>query len=148
MSLFKSQILNSYNLIQYQDDFLLLHCSRNDKVCAPFDGEVKATENGCVLYNDNFKLYINHMECDGNQKVSAGQTIGIPKMGRILGENKAYIGLKISCVDELCDIMLYLNRRDKDIRSTEIEEEISEEVQETPKPKRKSNKKKETKNKG
>lgn len=144
MSLFKSQILNSYNLIQYQDDFLLLHCSRNDKVCAPFDGEVKATENGCVLYNDNFKLYINHMECDGNQKVSAGQTIGIPKMGRILGENKAYIGLKISCVDELCNIITYLNHKDKDVCMVKklIEKEINEEMQETSKPKRKSSKKK------
>lgn len=146
MSLFKSQILDSYNLMQYQNDFLLLHCSRNDKVCAPFDGEVEITEDGCILYNDDFKLYINHIECDGNQKVSAGQTIGVPKMGKIVGENKAYIGLKISCVDEPCDIMLYLNHKDKDMcmikRSAEIEEEINEEVQETPKPKRKSNKKK------
>ena len=150
MSLFKSQILDDYNLIMYQGDFLLLHCSKNDRVRAPFSGKVEVTEDGCVLYNDDFKLYINHMECNGNQKVSAGQTIGIPKMDRILGENKAYIGLKISYVDEPCDIILYLNYKDKDIcmikRSTEIEEEISEEMQETPKPKRKSNKKKETKN--
>lgn len=148
MSLFKSQILDGYNLIMYQGDFLLLHCSKNDRVRAPFSGKVKATEDGCVLYNDYFKLYISHMQCDEDQEVSAGQTIGTPKMGRILGENKAYIGVKLIYMDKVRDVSIYLSHRDEDVyavkKPDEIEEESKEEVeiQEAPKPKRKSNKKK------
>lgn len=136
MSLFKSQILNCYNLMQYQDDFLLLHCSRNDMIHAPFDGKVEATEDGCILYNNDFKLYITHIDCDINQEVSAGQIIGVPKMGRVLGEKKAYIGVKIYYKDELHDVTTYLYGIDKTIY------EEKEEVQEVVKPKRKSNKKK------
>ena len=148
MSLFKSQILDGYNLIMYQSDFLLLHCSKNDRVRAPFSGKIEATEDGCVLYNNYFKLYISHIQCDKDQEVSVGQTIGIPKMGRILGENKAYIGVKLTYMDKVRDVSIYLSHRDEDIRvakkPNEIEEELKEEVelQETPKPKRKSNKKK------
>lgn len=148
MSLFKSQILDGYNLIMYQGDFLLLHCSKNDRVRAPFSGKIEATEDGCVLYNDYFKLYISHMQCDKDQEVSAGQTIGIPKMGRILGENKAYIGAKLTYMDKVRDVSIYLSHRDEDIhvakKPDETEEEPNEEVevQEAPKPKRKSNKKK------
>ena len=148
MSLFKSQILDNYNLMQYQNDFLLLHCSRNDVICAPFSGKVEATEDGCVLYNDYFKLYISHMQCNEDQEVSAGQIIGTPKMGRVLGENKAYIGVKLTYMDKVRDVSIYLSHRDEDIhaakKSNEIEEELKEEaeLQETPKSKRKSNKKK------
>lgn len=148
MSLFKSQILDGYNLIMYQGDFLLLHCSKNDRVRAPFSGKIETTEDGCVLYNNYFKLYISHIQCDKDQEVSAGQTIGIPKMGRILGENKAYIGVKLTYMDKVRDVSIYLSHRDEDIRVAkkpdEIEEEPKEEVevQEIPKPKRKSNKKK------
>ena len=142
MSLFKNQILDNYNLMQYQNDFLLLHCSRNDTIRAPFSGQVEATEDGCVLYNDYFKLYISHMECDKDQEVSAGQTIGAPKMGRILGENLAYIGLKLSYMDKLRDVSIYLSCRDKDVQVTKKPNETEEETKETSKSKRKSNKKK------
>lgn len=142
MSLFKNQILDNYNLMQYQNDFLLLHCSRNDTICAPFSGKVEATEDGCVLYNDYFKLYISHMECDKDQEVSAGQTIGIPKMGRILGENLAYIGLKLFYMDKLRDVSIYLSCRDEDVHVTKKPNETEEEIKETSKSKRKSNKKK------
>ena len=143
MSLFKSQILDNYNLMQYQNDFLLLHCSRNDVICAPFSGKVEATEDGCILYNDYFKLYISHMECDADQEVFAGQTIGVPKMGKISGENLAYIGLKLSYMDKLCDVLIYLHYRDEDIHvSKKIDEETEKEAEETSKPKRKSNRKK------
>lgn len=145
MSLFKSQILDGYNLIMYQGDFLLLHCSKNDRVRAPFGGKVEATEDGCILYNDYFKLYISHMQCNEDQEVSAGQIIGTPKMGRILGENKAYIGVKLIYIDKVRDVSVYLSHRDEDVHATkelsETTKEI-EETQETPKPKRKSNKKK------
>ena len=117
MSLFKKPILNCYNLIKYQDDFLLLHCSRNDMIHAPFDGEIKKIENGCILYNDNFKLYITHINCDTNQKVIAGESIGTPMIGRILGERKAYIGIKIYYKNKICDILTYLTCKDKDIQS-------------------------------
>ena len=148
MSLFKNQILDNYNLMQYQNDFLLLHCSRNDTIRAPFSGQVEATEDGCVLYNDYFKLYISHMQCNEDQEVSAGQIIGTPKTGRILGENKAYIGVKLTYMDKVRDVSIYLSHRDEDIHAAkkpnEIEEELKEEVelQETPKPQIKSNKKK------
>ena len=143
MSLFKNQILDNYNLMQYQNDFLLLHCSRNDTIRAPFSGQVEATEDGCVLYNDYFKLYISHMECDADQEVSAGQTIGVPKMGKISGESLAYIGLKLFYMDELRDVSIYLHHRDEDIHITKKpNEETEKEVEEISKPKRKSNKKK------
>ena len=142
MSLFKSQILDNYNLMQYQNDFLLLHCSRNDVICAPFSGKVEATEDGCVLYNDYFKLYIYHMECDADQEASAGQTIGVPKMGKISGENLAYIGLKLFYMDKLRDVSIYLSCRDEDVHVTKKPNETEEEIKETSKSKRKSNKKK------
>ena len=88
------------------------------------------------------------MQCDKDQEVSVGQTIGTPKMGRILGENKAYIGVKLTYMDKVRDVSIYLSHRDEDIhvakKPDEIEEESKEEVevQEIPKPKRKSNKKK------
>ena len=142
MSLFKSQILDNYNLMQYQNDFLLLHCSRNDTIRAPFSGQVEATEDGCVLYNDYFKLYISHMECDADQEASAGQTIGVPKMGKISGENLAYIGLKLFYMDKLRDVSIYLSCRDEDVHVTKKPNETEEEIKETSKSKRKSNKKK------
>lgn len=151
MSLFKNRILDNYNLLQYKNDFLLLHCSRNNIIKAPFDGMVKPTEDGCILYNDYFKLHISHMQCDECKEVFAGQAIGTPKMGRILGENKAYIGVKLTYMDSARDVSVYLSYKDEDVyimkeddKTNETEEEQNEEVEirEISKPKRKSNKKK------
>ena len=53
MSLFKNKLLNNYNLMEYKDDFLLLHCSKNDFIYAPFDGKLEITDNGCGFEADD-----------------------------------------------------------------------------------------------
>lgn len=134
MSLFKNKLLNNYNLMEYKDDFLLLHCSKNDFIYAPFDGELKITDNGCVLHNEDYKLYLSHIQCTMHDDVKAGDIIGLPMVGKINHRSIAYIGIKIYNKNEMQEPIIYLERRDKSVDN--VKEEIKSQ------PKRKSNKKK------
>lgn len=134
MSLFKKRLLNNYNLIEYKDDFLLLHCSKNDFIYAPFDGKLKITDNGCVLHNGDFELHLSHIQCTMHDDVKAGDIIGLPMVGKINYRNIAYIGIKIYNKNEMQEPIVYLEHRDKFVDN--IKEEIKSQ------PKRKSNKKK------
>ena len=148
MFLFKKPILKNYNLMHYTaDGFLLLHCSKNDVVYAPFDGKVEFIDGGCILYNNEFKLYISHIACEKEQEVSAGDIIGTPKFEK----DKAYIGLKIVKDNELQNIATYLDHLDKSLvskKEIKVEEkveveEISKEITVTkPKTRKKSKKNK------
>ena len=134
MSLFKKRLLNNYNLIEYKDDFLLLHCSKNDFIYAPFDGKLKITDNGCVLHSGDYKLYLSHIQCTMHDDVKAGDIIGLPMVGKINYRSIAYIGIKIYNKNEMQEPIVYLEHRDKFVDN--IKEEIKSQ------PKRKSNKKK------
>ena len=116
MSLFKSQISDSYNLVMYKDDYLIVHCSKNHKIHAPFSGKIKATKDGCVLYNDNFKLYFTHMKCDTEGEVANGDAIGVPVVGHISNVKLYYIGVKLYYRDELQDVLVYFRHQDKDVK--------------------------------
>ena len=71
MSLFKSKILNAYNILCYDGEYLILHCSRNDFIYVPFDGKLKITDDGCILYNKDFELHLSHMQCTMHDDVKA-----------------------------------------------------------------------------
>lgn len=142
MSLFKSEILNYYNLIQYKNDFLLLHCSKNSLVYAPFDAEIKKTDDGCILHNREFDLYISHIDYTyKDNKVKAGEIIGKPIMGKISNLMIAYIGIKICKDNEMQEPTQYLKRIDKTLGHKDV---VKEDEVETTKPqtvRRKSNRK-------
>lgn len=149
MSLFKNEILNYYNLIQYKNDFLLLHCSRNSLVYAPFDAEIKKTDDGCILHNREFDLYISHIDYTyQNNKVKAGEIIGKPVIGKIFNNSMiAYIGIKICKDNEMQEPTQYLKRIDKTLEHKEYIQEnvVKKDEVEITKPqtvRRKSNKKK------
>ena len=141
MSLFKKRLLNNYNLIEYKDDFLLLHCSRNDLIYVPFDGKLKITDDGCILYNEDFELHLSHIQCTMHDDVKAGDIMGLPIVGKINNRKIAYIGVKIYHKNKMQEPLVYLERRDKTMRNTKdnVEEVKAETKSQT---KRKSNKKK------
>ena len=143
MSLFKNEILNYYNLIQYKNDFLLLHCSRNSLVYAPFDAEIKKTDDGCILHNREFDLYISHIDYTyKNNKIKAGEIIGKPIVGKVSNNSMiAYIEIKICKDNEMQEPTQYLKRID----TLEYRNVVKEDEVEITKPqtvRRKSNKKK------
>lgn len=142
MSLFKNEILDYYNLIQYKNDFLLLHCSKNSLVYAPFDAEIKKTDDGCILHNREFDLYISHIDyIYKDNKVKAGEIIGKPIVGKISNSMIAYIGIKICKDNEMQEPTQYLKRMDKTLEHKDV---VKEDEVETTKPqtvRRKSNRK-------
>ena len=141
MSLFKKRLLNNYNLIEYKDDFLLLHCSRNDLIYVPFDGKLKITDDGCILYNEDFELHLSHIQCTMHDDVKAGDIMGLPIVGKINNRKIAYIGVKIYHKNKMQEPLVYLERRDKTMHDTKDEvEEVEKETKSQ--TKRKSNKKK------
>jgi len=143
MSLFKNEILNCYNLIQYKNDFLLLHCSRNSLVYAPFDAEIRKTDDGCILHNREFDLYISHIDYTyKDNKVKAGEIIGKPIMGKISNSMIAYIGIKICKDNEMQKPIQYLKRIDKTLEYKDVVKEDEVEIIKPQTVKRKSNKKK------
>ena len=147
MSLFKTEILNYYNLIQYKNDFLLLHCSKNSLVYAPFDAEIKKADDGCILHNREFDLYISHIDYTyKDNKVKAGEIIGKPIMGKISNSMIAYIGVKICKDNEMQEPTQYLKRIDKTLEHKEYTQKnvVKEDESEITKPqtvRRKSNRK-------
>lgn len=143
MSLFKTEILNYYNLIQYKNDFLLLHCSKNSLVYAPFDAEIKKTDDGCILHNREFDLYISHIDYTyKDNKVKAGEIIGKPIMGKISNNSMiAYIGVKICKDNEMQEPTQYLKRIDKTLEHKEYTQKNVAKETEPQTVRRKSNRK-------
>ncbi len=142
MSLFKSEILNYYNLIQYKNDFLLLHCSKNSLVYAPFDAEIKKADDGCILHNREFDLYISHIDYTyKDNKVKAGEIIGKPIMGKISNSMIAYIGIKICKDNEMQESTQYLKRMDKTLEHKEYTQKNVAKETEPQTVRRKSNRK-------
>lgn len=136
MSLFKNLFI-TYDIMKFEDDYLMLHCSREDFVKAPFDGELTCGNASCILSNDDFKLYISNIAITENQpdNVKAGHCIGKP----MVQGDIAYILVKLYKDNNLEDIITYLNFKD----NTEIKPKSSERVYNTKSSnKKKTNKKK------
>jgi len=108
MSLVQS-ILSNYNILNYQNDFLLFHCSRNEGIRSPFEGEcTKVDDNTCMICNDDIKLYIYHISDIVEGHVKKNDIIGYPIVSLINGDRIAYIGLKLyDNKDCLCNILTY-----------------------------------------
>ena len=115
MALFKHPILPVYNLLCYDDDFLILHCSRFDVIHAPFDGEIIKADNSYILHNDIIDLYINHIDNVELGMVKIGDKIGNPIVDKKFGREMATIGIKIYNKNKLSDILVYLKQLDKPI---------------------------------
>lgn len=111
MALFKN-LLIKYNIYKYDDDYLILHCSGEDFVKAPFSGEITKKGNDLILKTKEFKLYLSHMTALKDGKVKAGDIIGQPIVGSLNGRKIAYIMVKLYMGNELQDIIKYLNFRD------------------------------------
>ena len=143
MSLFKTEILNYYNLIQYKNDFLLLHCSKNSLVYAPFDAEIKKNDAGCILHKREFDVYISHIDYTyKDNKVKAGEIIGKPIMGKISNNSMiAYIGVKICKDNEMQEPTQYLKRIDKTLEHKEYTQKNVAKETEPQTVRRKSNRK-------
>lgn len=107
MSLFKKNILKQYNILGYEDNVLILHCSKNDFVKAPFDG--KLDKDG-TLSHGNKHLIIKNVKFSTFGKVKAGDVIGVPR----IKHDMAYIGLAIYDKNGNNDIIKYLERKDVD----------------------------------
>ena len=137
MSLFKNKILDTYNVLRYDGEYLILHCSRNDIIHVPFDGKLKITNDGCILYNKDFELHLSHMQCTMHDDVKAGDIMGLPIVGKIDNRKIAYIGVKIYHKNKLQEPLVYLERRDKTMSN--IKDKVEETKSQT---KKKSNKKK------
>ena len=137
MSLFKNLFI-SYDIMKFEDDYLMLHCLREDFVKAPFDGELTCGNTSCILSNGDFKLYISNIAIMEKQpkEVKAGHLIGKP----MVQGNNAYILVKLYKNDNLEDILTYLQFKD----NTETKPKSLEKVSNTKSSnnRKKTNKKK------
>lgn len=112
MALFKN-LLISHDIMKFDGDSLVLHCSRNDFVKAPFDGKITKGNATCVLSNGDFQLHISHiMVTCNNENIKAGQIIGTPMVDNKYGQNIAYILIKLYKRNHLEDILTYLKFKD------------------------------------
>lgn len=141
MALFK-KLLTTYHLKKFEDDYLVLQCSKEDMIKAPFDGEVINGNTMIMLKQGDYSLYIRNIKSPMINQVKAGDVIGTPIVGNVDGRKMAYIMVKLYKGQELQDIIKYLNFKDKTV---EIKEVANEDGQAEYKPKttsKKSNKKK------
>lgn len=151
MALFKNLFI-TYDIMKFENDYLILHCSREDFIKAPFDGEIKKGNTTCVLDNGIFQLYISHVNTlISNGQVKAGELIAKPMIDGKYGQNIAYILVKLHKGNQLEDILKYLKFQDDTIEEPKkvekIEEVKEEEKPKTETPKKKSSRKKTTKKK-
>ena len=95
MNSYVQSILSNYNILNYKEDFLLYHCSRNEIIRTPFEGEcTKINKDTCMISNDNVKLYIYHISDIAEGHVNTGDIIGYPIVSLFKNDRIAYIGLK------------------------------------------------------
>lgn len=88
-------MLSNYNILNYENDFLLYHCSRYETVRAPFEGEcVKVDKDTCMISNDDVKLYVCHISDITEGHVNKGDAMGYPIVSLFKNDRIAYIGLK------------------------------------------------------
>lgn len=127
MALFKN-LLIKYNIYKYEGDYLILHCSREDFVKAPFNGEITKKGNNLILRTKEFKLYLSHMTALKEGKVKAGDIIGQPMVDGMFGQSAAYILVKIYKDGKLDDIVKYLKFKDKTEENKEVVVEIKETI--------------------
>lgn len=152
MALFKNLFI-SYEIMKFEGDYLVLHCSREDFIKAPFSGNITKGNTTCKLSNEDFDFYISHVNTIiENGKVNAGQLIGKPMIDNKYGQNIAYILVKLKKGNQLEDILKYLKFQDDTIekpKKVEVVKEIKKEEKspKTETPKKKSSKKKTTKKK-
>ena len=128
MALFKYPILPTYNMLYYDNDYLILHCSRFDEICAPFDGEIIEGDNDYILCNDNISLHINHINNVTLGVVKIGDKIGNPIVDAKYGNKIATIGIKIYDKDKLSDILVYLKQLDKTVTKSKKKKNKEEET--------------------
>lgn len=140
MSLFKKMLITSYDIIKYEKDYLMLHCSREDFVKAPFDGELTCGNTSCVLSNDDFELYISNIAITEKhpKNIKAGHFIGKP----MIQGNIAYILIKLYKNNNLENIITYLNFKDDTETKVKSSTKVSNTKSSNNKNKKKSNKKK------
>lgn len=147
MALFKNLFI-TYDIMKFENDYLVLHCSREDFIKAPFDGEIRKGNTTCVLDNGIFQLYISHVNTlVSNGQVKAGELIAKPMIDNKYGQNIAYILVKLHKGNQLEDILKYLKFQDDTIEEPKKVEEVKEEKSKTEIPKKKSSRKKTTKKK-
>lgn len=162
MALFKNLLL-TYVINKFDKDYLVLHCSREDFVKAPFDGDITNKNGELILKKDKFELYVSHITPLKDGFVKAGEKIATPVVDSLDGRKVAYIKVKLYKDKLPQDIIKYLNFKDDNVDivkpSLEIktltEEEIGEikemvdEIKETKttKEKTKSTPKKKSSNK-
>ena len=128
MSLFKTNIIK-YGAMKYVDEYLLLHCSREECVKAPFNGELTKINGGYILSKDDFKLYITHIEpIADTTNVFVGDAIGIPMIGNEFGVNRAYASIKLYKNDNLEDVLKYIKYKDKTDKAKTVAVKISTDV--------------------
>lgn len=128
MALFKYPILPTYNMLYYDNDYLILHCSRFDEIFAPFDGEIVEGDNDYILCNDNISLHINHINNVTLGVVKIGDKIGNPIVDAKYGNKIATIGIKIYDKDKLSDILVYLKQLDKTVTKSKKKKNKDEET--------------------
>lgn len=136
MSLFKTKIIK-YGAMKYIDEDLSLHCSREEYVKAPFDGELTQINGGYILNNGEFQLYITHISPTTQfAQVSAGDIIGIPMVGNAFGYDKAYISLRLYKNNNLENVLKYIQYKDKTEKNIikEMVDKIKEEDNKPLKP--------------
>lgn len=113
MSLFKKNILSQYNILGYKDNYLYLHCSRNEFVTAPFTGNLDA-EGNLVVGNKTLSFKNIRLFNNSTIKIKAGEKIGIPNVSRYDGQVIANIGIMLMEDKDILDTFKYLRRRDID----------------------------------
>lgn len=128
MALFKN-LLISHDIMKFENDYLILHCSREGFVKAPFDGELTCGNTTCILNNGEFSLYISHINVINVQprKVKASDIIGRPIVDNKYGQNIAYIGIKLYKADKLQDVLIYLKLKDNTTVIKKEEKKINNE---------------------
>lgn len=111
MSLFKKNILKEYNVLNYVDGALNLHCSKNDMVIAPITGKAKIDGSTIILKSGNKEIKIMHVTPSiKSGDVKAGDEIGAP----IIQNGRATIRLSVVIDGKEVDALTYLKRQDKE----------------------------------
>lgn len=136
MALFKNLLL-TYVINKFDKDYLVLHCSREDFVKAPFDGDITNKNGELILKKDKFELYISHITPLKDGFVKAGEKIATPVVDSLDGRKVAYIKVKLYKDKLPQDIIKYLNFKDDNVDivkpSFEIKTMTEEEVDEVKK---------------
>lgn len=125
MSLFKKNILKEYNILNYDGNKLVLHCSKYDNVISPVNGKIKVSGDTATIKVGNKEIEISHI----NPKIKDGEVhiadiIGAPKFNG----SRATIKISIKINDEFINALTYVQRRDKDESSKKKKKKKNKEI--------------------